>query len=234
MNYVVSDIHGCYNEYIKALELINFSDNDNLYILGDCMDRGENSVAILMDIIQRKNVYAICGNHDIEALCFIKELLFNETSSQNSALMTDSDTWFNNGGEKSFNQFKQLSESDARMLLDYIENLPHYIELEVNGVKYLLLHGGLEPFDPNKNVSEYTKKQIINSRINSNIKYFDNIFTITGHTQTPDKKILKINNHIAIDCGCAYGGSLAIYCLETKKEFYVKGDLDFDKAKGIL
>lgn len=30
MKYVMSDIHGCYDEYIRMLELINFSDEDEL------------------------------------------------------------------------------------------------------------------------------------------------------------------------------------------------------------
>jgi len=38
--YVLSDLHGHYNIFIKMLEKINFSDDDVLYILGDCCDRG--------------------------------------------------------------------------------------------------------------------------------------------------------------------------------------------------
>lgn len=30
MKYVMSDIHGCYDEFINMLELINFSDEDEL------------------------------------------------------------------------------------------------------------------------------------------------------------------------------------------------------------
>lgn len=30
MKYVMSDIHGCYDEYMRMLELINFSDEDEL------------------------------------------------------------------------------------------------------------------------------------------------------------------------------------------------------------
>ena len=41
MTYAISDIHGCYEEYIKLLEKINFSEDDTLYILGDICDRGE-------------------------------------------------------------------------------------------------------------------------------------------------------------------------------------------------
>ena len=36
-----------------------------------------------------------------------------------------------------------------------------------------------------------------------------------------DDTVLMINNHIAIDCGCAYGGKLGCVCLETFESFYV-------------
>ena len=32
MTYAISDIHGCYEEYIKLLEKIGFSEDDTLYI----------------------------------------------------------------------------------------------------------------------------------------------------------------------------------------------------------
>ena len=34
MIYAMSDLHGCYEKYIKLLEKIKFSNNDTLYILG--------------------------------------------------------------------------------------------------------------------------------------------------------------------------------------------------------
>ena len=40
MNYVISDIHGCYEQYIKLLDKIHFSERDTLYLLGDLVDRG--------------------------------------------------------------------------------------------------------------------------------------------------------------------------------------------------
>ena len=42
MIYVMSDLHGQYNAFLKMLELINFTDEDELYILGDIIDRGPN------------------------------------------------------------------------------------------------------------------------------------------------------------------------------------------------
>lgn len=34
-------------------------------------------------------------------------------------------------------------------------------------------------------------------------------------------KIYRGNNHVAIDCGCGFGGKLGCICLETMEEFYV-------------
>ena len=45
--YVLSDLHGHYNIFIKMLEKINFSDDDVLYILGDCCDRGPDSLKFI-------------------------------------------------------------------------------------------------------------------------------------------------------------------------------------------
>ena len=33
--------------------------------------------------------------------------------------------------------------------------------------------------------------------------------------------IYSENNHIALDCGCVYGGALAAYCIESGKAVYI-------------
>lgn len=38
--YVVSDLHGQYRIFLKLLEMVDFSENDQLYMLGDAIDRG--------------------------------------------------------------------------------------------------------------------------------------------------------------------------------------------------
>ena len=40
MIYCVSDIHGELDKFEQMLELIRFSDEDHLYVLGDVIDRG--------------------------------------------------------------------------------------------------------------------------------------------------------------------------------------------------
>ena len=68
MNYVISDIHGCYEQYMKLLDKIHFSERDTLYLLGDLVDRGPEPMEVVKDVMRRKNVVTIMGNHDYRAL----------------------------------------------------------------------------------------------------------------------------------------------------------------------
>lgn len=69
-NYTISDIHGMYGSYMEVISKIK--PQDNLYILGDVIDRGDNGIKILQDIIKRKkepeknpNINFMVGNHEI-------------------------------------------------------------------------------------------------------------------------------------------------------------------------
>ncbi len=59
MIYAMSDLHGCYDKYIKMLKMIKLNDGDTLYILGDIVDRGDGGIKILQDMMVRKK----CGSH---------------------------------------------------------------------------------------------------------------------------------------------------------------------------
>ena len=61
--YAVSDIHGCYDELMELVKIINFSDEDTLYVLGDCVDRGPKPVEVLTWMMNKPNVIPIAGNH---------------------------------------------------------------------------------------------------------------------------------------------------------------------------
>ena len=72
MIYAMSDLHGCYDKYKNMLEKINLSENDTLYILGDVVDRGKDGIKILLDIMKRKNIVPLLGNHDFTAYSVLK------------------------------------------------------------------------------------------------------------------------------------------------------------------
>ncbi|MHB8880419.1 MAG: metallophosphoesterase family protein [Thermodesulfovibrionales bacterium] len=65
---VIGDIHGMYEELMRALELSGYSDSDRLIVLGDVINRGERSREVMEFLIEAKrrnpeNVY-LRGNHE--------------------------------------------------------------------------------------------------------------------------------------------------------------------------
>ena len=56
MTYVMSDIHGNYTAFKQMLKEINFTDDDLLYIVGDLVDYGSESMELLCDVSMRANV----------------------------------------------------------------------------------------------------------------------------------------------------------------------------------
>ncbi|MFI3228191.1 MAG: metallophosphoesterase [Clostridia bacterium] len=231
MIYVTSDIHGDFNKYIRIFDEINLKDDDTLFVLGDIVDRGDNSIKILLDMMYRFNVIPLLGNHEYMAMNVLSKLTQEITDESltdfDDDFMTGMLTWFENGGSSTLEEFKKLSPDDRQAILDYFDEFSAYEEIEVNGQEYLLVHAGLDNFSPEKELDEYKLHELIWSKADYDKIYFNNKILITGHTPVAvilkdenADKILKQNNHFAIDCGCGYGGKLAVLCLDTMKEFY--------------
>ena len=222
MYYVMSDLHGCYEDYIKMLELIHFNESDTLYIIGDVCDRGMGSMDILLHMEAHKNIIPIIGNHDLMAYPHLAKTYY-----ENIEYNTDLLWWISQGGTETLVGFEKLSKTDQEKVLSYIEEFKYYEEINVNGIDYLLVHGGLKDFDEKKPLVFYKLHDLVWERPDYNKVYFRDKIIISGHTPTSyiDKnmkgKIIKKNNHIAIDCGCVYGYGLGCLCLDTMEEFYI-------------
>ncbi len=231
MVYAMSDIHGCYNEYLEALRRINFREEDTLYVLGDCVDRGYASMKLLLDMMGHSNIIPIIGNHDMEAL-FILNKLCHEITEETIEQVLDVDfmasvnDWLSDGGEQTLKEFQRLSLEERQAVLEYLGEFSLYEEVEAGGNVYLMVHGGLEPFAPEKPMEDYDILELLLSRPDYDRMYFEDKYTITGHTPTINQEgnngvVIRKNNHIAIDCGCVFGYNLAALCLDTGEEFYI-------------
>ena len=64
--YVMSDLHGCRKEFNQMLDLIQYSTEcDELWIVGDICDRGNESIPLLLQIADNPSMHIIFGNHDV-------------------------------------------------------------------------------------------------------------------------------------------------------------------------
>ena len=71
--YVVSDVHGYVSDLVRGLDEIGFGSDDQLWILGDLLDRGPDGIGVielLMSLQQQApgQVHVLMGNHEALAL----------------------------------------------------------------------------------------------------------------------------------------------------------------------
>lgn len=233
MVYCMADIHGNYEAYQDILKQIHFKDSDTLYVLGDVVDRGPDSIKLLFDMMMRPNVYPIIGNHEyigLHCLRFLsKEITEESIQSLDEGILQGLLEWQEIGGQSTIDEFQHLSKEEKDEVLEYLEEFSLYEEVEVAGNKYVLVHAGLDHFHPERDLDDYELYEMAFSQVDYNKVYFEDKYLVTGHVPTrnildnskPDC-IYKANHHIAIDCGSGYDGQLACICLDTWTEYYSK------------
>ncbi len=91
--YFVGDIQGCYSELDALLTQVGFSNNsDQLYVAGDLVARGPNSLETLRFIkALGKQAKVVLGNHDLHLLAVYRGLKKAKQQDQLDALLSAPD-----------------------------------------------------------------------------------------------------------------------------------------------
>lgn len=225
MIYVISDIHGEYDLFVKLLRKINFSPADKMIICGDIIDKGQNSVKLMQFIQSTPNFRCIIGNHEYD---FLKHYW---------AIMKDSPDDF----ETVLKKLQAYFPYDGHILdwdtVDWLESLPYYIEEE----KFICVHAGVALTSDNhvKPLKNTLREQLVYDR-NFKEPY---VVPLTekciffGHTPTSyiskESKIIKYRRNslstntigdyykIHLDLGVWLHGVLGCFCVDTCEEYYV-------------
>ena len=215
MTYCISDIHGEYGRYLEMLEKINFSDEDKLYVLGDVIDRNPFGIEILKDIMARSNVLMIRGNHE--------QMMLDAFAPVND--FDAKRLWrYNGGGYTHRRMLHGMSVEERMEILQFVQNLPDHLEIEVNGQKFHLVHGM-----PGDTLHDRLWGRPEPPPVEPPIP---GVTVIVGHTCTYWLELDEDHPFeiwygpglIDIDCGCGNNTDmrrLACLRLDDMKEFYV-------------
>jgi len=226
----VSDIHGQCDRFSTLLDTIKYNPvEDQLIILGDLVDRGEQNFDTLCmaAYLQSEGAIIIKGNHDELCEGTIVELLNDKTG-----ILTENHVEC--GGPNTFNELKTLSKKELIQLYCFLHNLPLYYEID----NYIFVHAGVNgnlPLELNSSKTFLWARNefIYTPAYDDKIVVFGHTVTYTLPHLTPENgKIYwkdinvwfdDINNgdKIGIDCGGVFGGKQACLELPSKKVFYV-------------
>jgi serine/threonine protein phosphatase 1 len=128
----ISDIHGCCKTLRALLEQrLQLTRKDQLYLLGDHVDRGPDSKGVLDYVMQLEEagyqVNCLRGNHE--------EMMLNAGQDQKELEM-----WMYNGGQETLASFDVGDPGEIpEKYLDYVRNMDYFYEVD----RYILVHAGL-------------------------------------------------------------------------------------------
>jgi len=215
--YVISDVHGQYDALMKMIEQIEFVSDDELYILGDVIDRGPKSVECIEWIMAQDNVLTLLGNH---------ELMFYDNYIHNTPAFYHTLTEVR----------ERMSSIEQKAVVKWIEDMPECKLITVEGKRNYLNH--TQAVSPEYITKELTDRMFPDYSIydDYNELTVKDLICIHGHIPTmemrkwngqkKDSSIWKNKSGtiIDIDCGAGYpkeGGMLGCLRLNDMKEFYI-------------
>lgn len=200
---IIGDIHGCYDELQLLLKEVSFAQNDNLYFVGDMINKGPKSNKVL-DFAIKNNVKCILGNHEVGFLKSIKEGKF----------------------KNSFQTLREQLQDNFDQYVSFIEGLPLFLIDPQNN--FIVVHAGLSPqnyFNPeNESEKVITKIRTWDGKgedlNNENDPawyefYKEDRLIVFGHWAK--KGLIERANVIGLDTGCVYGRKLTALVLPDRK-----------------
>lgn len=163
----IGDVHGHYDGLMTLLEAIAPGSNDQVYFLGDLIDRGPQSAQVV-SFVKESSYPCLLGNHE--------QMLLDVVASR--GVPTVKQAWLYSGGYATVSSYKEATIPQDH--LDWMLGLPTYLDLG----DIWLAHAGVDPRMP---LEKQTSDQFcwVRDEFHSIPQpYFPNKLIIIGHTIT--------------------------------------------------
>jgi serine/threonine protein phosphatase 1 len=230
MTFVVSNLYGRLDKFEKLINKINLKESDTLYILGNIVDYGEQSIELVNDVSTRYNVYSVLGEHDYKAYLLLSEFdrILKEGGAPSISFTKEMIAWSQNGGQATLEAFQKADADSKEGFLDYLSDLPVFEETTLkNGKEFVLTCRGIDNFNKNTDLYDYELDDFMNGYLDIEKTYYNNKTLIVGYLDyehTPAGRAGKVtakNNNIALACDMSENDDVVCVCLETNDEYYV-------------
>lgn len=226
--FSVSDIHGELTLFERLLKYWN-ADNEQLIIMGDLIDRGEDSYGVIklaLKLQQEYGAIGLTGNHEEMFLSWM-----NNPASETSLYYSQGgkrtiQSFFSNSiiGTTTPTQIRDLLLVQFREEIHFLKELKLYYEDH----SYVFVHAGVNLDLQNWKESDesdftWAREEFHNGRNNTGKTF------IFGHTPTrylhQDKKsddiwISACKSKLGVDGGATFGGALHGLVVDTRNQTY--------------
>jgi diadenosine tetraphosphatase ApaH/serine/threonine PP2A family protein phosphatase len=214
----IGDIHGCIVEFRELVDKLQITENDLVVLLGDLVDRGSDSEAVIQYYLELKtkyNILAVQGNHDEKIVRYHSHILKQVVDPNYKIPMRRNETYYT------------LSPSSINAL----SQLPHCVFLHNKpDTNIAFVHSGISPQEFKQPLSSFIRNRYFTKNVHTNTitpvqsknidgvwyvpegsypwhYYWDGRYTVVyGHIVYSIPEI--VNNTIGIDGGCCFGGCL--------------------------
>jgi len=196
-DFVVGDLHGCYDLFDSKLKEINFDKTkDRMFSVGDLIDRGDQNLQCLA-LIGQPWFHAVRGNHE--------DMMIDAVVDR-----YNTNLWYMNGGDWSYD----VAPDELEALAVWLQELPLAITVETKDGKVGICHAQppstdwSDTIDPDKRSEQimiWGRTWIADTSM-SDVKGV--VKTYHGHT--PVKMPVTIGNVNFIDTGAVFVGNLTV------------------------
>lgn len=232
MIYVMSGPNGNYEKYAKMLEKLNLnSESDSLFILGNVIGDGQESIKILKDMMYKPNVFPLLGTNEFFAKSILPSLAKAKNIEDCASCVSENNkgmfaSWIQHGALSMIEQFIALDEEGKESIIDYLSEFTPYEEVEAAGREFVLVHAGIKNFKADAELDSFDEADFVFEKADYSKVYYPSKFLVTAAEPTKniqggkDGKVFSGKHHLNILCAQDAGEKTAAVCLDTLKVYY--------------
>ena len=135
--WATADLHGHLEIWEKIKKIIG---DDEIYVLGDCVDRGPQSWETLKAVYNDSHAHLIKGNHEDMLVKACEDYLEDDYTWDYKSYML----CYHNGGKETMESWE--ADSDRVAWVKRLRDLPTWDSYDLEDKTYILCHAGMTPW----------------------------------------------------------------------------------------